>query len=88
MAPGIDCIPPNDLPRVVTPMIDVIVGAGKTGIDTCLWLLGQDVAPERLTWIMPRDSWLLDRAIFQPGPLFANRAKAVVAAQAAASRRR
>jgi hypothetical protein len=50
----------------------VIVGAGKTGMDACLWLLRQGVAADRLTWIMPRDSWLLDRANIQPGPQFAD----------------
>jgi hypothetical protein len=50
-----------------------IVGAGKTGIDACLWLLRHGVDPDRLTWIRPRDSWLVDRALCQPGPLFADR---------------
>jgi len=72
VAPGVECVPPNDLPRLAARERYVIVGAGKTGIDTCLWLLGQGIAPDRLTWIMPRDSWLLDRATIQPGPLFAD----------------
>jgi hypothetical protein len=76
VAPAIRCVPPNDLPRVAARRRYVIVGAGKTGIDTCLWLLGQAIAPERLTWIMPRDSWLLDRATIQPGSLFADLIKA------------
>jgi hypothetical protein len=38
----------------------VIVGAGKTAMDTCLWLLGHGIAPQRLTWIKPRDAWLLN----------------------------
>ena len=85
VADGIDCVPPNDLPRFRNPRDRyVIVGAGKTGIDTCLWLLRQDVAPERLTWITPRDSWLAERSFFQPGPLFAEHTMALVAAQAAA----
>ena len=86
VAPGIDCVPPNDLPRLAARERYVIVGAGKTGIDACLWLLGQGVAPDRLTWIMPRDSWLLDRATIQPGPLFADLIKANFAAQLQAIR--
>ncbi|RZI02171.1 NAD(P)/FAD-dependent oxidoreductase, partial [Staphylococcus aureus] len=35
-----------------------------------LWLLRNDVCPDKLTWIMPRDSWLIDRATLQPGPTF------------------
>ena len=73
VAPGVDCVPPNDLPR--TPARDryVIVGAGKTAMDACLWLLRHGVAVERLTWIKPRDSWILDRATIQPGSQFAKR---------------
>jgi hypothetical protein len=65
---GIDCVPPNNLPGyAVGKERYVIVGAGKTGIDVCLWLLRQGISPDRLTWIMPRDAWLLDRAPLQPG---------------------
>jgi hypothetical protein len=86
VAPGIDCVPPNDLPRRAARERYIIVGAGKTGIDTCLWLLSHGIAPDRLTWIMPRDSWLLDRATIQPGPLFADRIKANFTAQLQAIR--
>jgi hypothetical protein len=86
VAPGIACIPPNDLPGCPVHEHYVVVGAGKTGIDTCLWLLGHGIAPERLTWIMPRDSWLLDRATMQPGSTFADRIKAGFIAQLRAIR--
>ncbi len=81
VADGVDCVPPNDLPRRGSHQRYVVVGAGKTGIDTCLWLLGHGVGPDRLTWIMPRDSWLLDRETMQPGSLFADKLKASFAAQ-------
>ncbi|OBG61137.1 MULTISPECIES: FAD/NAD(P)-binding protein [unclassified Mycobacterium] len=81
VADGVTCVSPNELPRLGPHRRYVIVGAGKTGIDTCLWLLGQGVAPDRLTWIMPRDSWLLDRAAMQPGALFADQIKASFIAQ-------
>jgi hypothetical protein len=86
VAPDVACVPPNDLPRRAARERYVVVGAGKTGIDTCLWLLGQGIAPDRLTWIMPRDSWLLDRATIQPGSLFADRIKAAFTAQLRAIR--
>lgn len=70
VAPGIDCIPPNELPKYGARERYVIVGAGKTGMDVCLWLLRHGVQPDRLTWIKPRDSWLMDRATLQPGPSF------------------
>jgi NAD(P)-binding Rossmann-like domain len=82
---GVDCVPPNDLPALAAGRDRyVIVGAGKTGIDTCLWLLRQGVGPDRLTWVMPRDSWLLDREAIQPGPLFAERFAANFAGRLAA----
>lgn len=81
LAPDVDCIPPNDLPRRAAYERYVIVGAGKTAMDTCLWLLGHGVAPERLTWIKPRDSWLLNRANIQPGPQFTKKVLADVTGQ-------
>jgi hypothetical protein len=77
VAAGMDCVPPNDLPAFAAGRERfVIVGAGKTGIDACLWLLRNGIPAERLTWIMPRDSWLMDRANIQPGPQFLERFQA------------
>ena len=74
IAPGVDCVPPNDLPRIRDARARyVIVGAGKTAMDACLWLLRHGIPAGRLTWIKPRDSWILDRAAIQPGPQFAKR---------------
>lgn len=70
VAPGIDCIAPNELPKFGARERYVVVGAGKTGMDVCLWLLRHGIDPDRLTWIKPRDSWVLDRAAIQPGPTF------------------
>ncbi len=68
---GVRCVPPNDLPRLASKDDDfVVIGAGKTGMDACLWLLRNTVDPKRIRWIMPRDSWLLDRANIQPASLF------------------
>lgn len=46
------------------------MGARKTEIDTCLWLLANGVDPVRITWIVPRDSWFSPRGFLQPGPAF------------------
>jgi hypothetical protein len=82
VAAEVDCVPPNDLPRRAAGRSRyVIVGAGKTGMDACLWLLRQGVSPDRLTWIMPRDAWLLDRTLLQPGPSFVRRSGAAIAAR-------
>lgn len=84
VAPGVDCIPPNQLARRRLRDRYVIVGAGKTAMDSCLWLLRHGIAPDKLTWIKPRDSWLLDRAAVQPGPQFARRVLADFSAQSRA----
>jgi hypothetical protein len=71
IAPGLKCVPLNQLPRIKAPHSGyVVVGSGKTGIDACLWLLENDVSPDAITWIMPRDAWYLNRANVQPGQEF------------------
>jgi len=49
----------------------VIVGSGKTATDAVVWLLGNGVSPERITWVRPREPWMLDRAVVQPDPAVA-----------------
>lgn len=44
----------------------VVVGGGKTGIDTCLWLLQNKVSPSNIHWVVSRDAWLLNRKNTQP----------------------
>jgi hypothetical protein len=85
VAPAAQCVPVNQLARQ-TGLFDrfTIVGAGKTGMDACLFLLKNGVDPSAITWIMPRDSWLLDRANIQPGRLFAQSIGAGFARQAEA----
>lgn len=71
VAPGIECMPLNNLPKVKScPSGYVVVGAGKTGIDACLWLLANQVPPDQIRWIMPRDSWFQNRASVQSGEAF------------------
>lgn len=67
--PGVQCIPLNALPKVERPYRNyTVVGAGKTGMDACIWLLENGVPHDRIRWIVPRDPWMLDRANLQPGP--------------------
>ena len=84
VAAGVTCIPPNGLPRQAVRDQYVIVGAGKTSMDTCSWLLRHDIPPQRITWIKPRESWVLDRAAVQPGMQFARRVLADFSAQSRA----
>ncbi len=71
IAPGVACVPLNALPRMA-PDYDafVVIGAGKTAMDACVWMLENGVDPDRITWIVPRDSWVLNRANLQPGDEF------------------
>lgn len=68
---GVQFMPINDLPSIDTPpSAFVIVGGGKTGIDACLWLLENQVDPDKITWIVSRDAWLVNRQNTQPGEEF------------------
>jgi hypothetical protein len=58
----VNFIPLNNLPIIQAPhSLYVVVGGGKTGIDACIWLLDNQVDPDKIMWIMPRDAWLMDR---------------------------
>ena len=72
VAEGVRCVTPTELTRQREPAAGhVIVGGGKTAMDTALWLLGQGVDPDTITWIRPRETWLLNRAKVQPAAPFA-----------------
>ncbi|MBM4383376.1 MAG: NAD(P)-binding protein [Deltaproteobacteria bacterium] len=71
VAAGVRRVPLNELPRCERPAGGyVVVGAGKTGMDACLWLLANGVDADEIAWIVPRDSWILDRASIQPAEFF------------------
>ena len=80
-------IPVNELVRIThAPERYVIVGAGKTATDTCVWLLRNGVSPNAITWVRPRDPWLLNRAVVQPDPaIFLGMAADTMAAAAHAT---
>ncbi|HEV3354939.1 MAG TPA: NAD(P)-binding protein [Acidimicrobiales bacterium] len=66
-------IPPNGLVDLDEPASGfTILGAGKTAMDTCNWLLDQGVDPGRIQWFRPRDPWLFDRRAMQPLDLVAD----------------
>ncbi len=72
VADGAHLITPNALPQLwMEPASGarqfVIIGAGKTAMDVGVWLLGSGADPESITWVVPRDSWLLNRRRTQPG---------------------
>jgi hypothetical protein len=70
---GVSVIPPNALVDLDEPATGfTIIGAGKTAMDTCNWLLDTGVAPDCIRWIRPRDGWFFDRAFMQPRDLVAS----------------
>ncbi|MFZ2175043.1 MAG: hypothetical protein WAW17_13640, partial [Rhodococcus sp. (in: high G+C Gram-positive bacteria)] len=71
--PGVRCVPVNALAHVADPPGRyVIIGAGKTAMDACLWLLQIGVAPDAIRWIKPREAWLRNRYFAQGGELVGN----------------
>ena len=75
-------MPLNDLPKVTeAPTGYVVIGGGKTGIDACLWMLENGIDPDMITWIMPRDAWLINRKNTQPSDAFFHNTMAAQAAQ-------
>jgi hypothetical protein len=65
--PDVCFMPPNGLVHIdQTSRRFVVVGAGKTAIDTVIWLLENGADPDCIMWIRPRDAWLLNRRTIQP----------------------
>ena len=68
VADGVTCVPPNDLMRLAPGWKHfTVMGAGKTAIDSVSWLLANGAPPQSITWVLPRDPWLINRTLFQPG---------------------
>ena len=64
---GVRLIPPNGLVDLDPPAAGfTVLGAGKTAMDTCSWLLDAGVDPDAIEWFRPRDPWLFNRAATQP----------------------
>jgi NAD(P)-binding Rossmann-like domain len=81
VATGVRLVPPNALPTLWhaqrqdnLPRRFVIVGAGKTAMDAGVWLINAGAPPESIQWVVPRDSWLVNRITTQPGAEFFNEA--------------
>ncbi len=67
-------VPPGALPQLwqgpKRPQHYAILGAGKTAMDVGVWLLQAGVPAADITWVVPRDSWLVNRLHTQPGQEF------------------
>lgn len=78
---GVHVVPPNALPGLwhrppggQAPRRFVVLGAGKTAMDACVWLLQSGAPADAITWVMPRDSWVTNRLTTQNAPAFFNQA--------------
>jgi hypothetical protein len=60
-------MPPNGLVDLAGPAAgSTVLGAGKTAMDTCTWLLDAGVEPDAICWIRSREPWTINRAFMQP----------------------
>jgi hypothetical protein len=72
VADDVNVVAINELARLdASPDNYVIVGSGKTATDGIVWLLANGVSPDRISWVRPRDPWMLNRAVVQPDPTVA-----------------
>ena len=77
LADGVRLLPPNALPHLANTAKTcglaqryVVLGAGKTAMDACLWLIQAGASLDSIHWVVPRDSWLVNRITTQPAPEF------------------
>jgi hypothetical protein len=65
---GVRCVAAGDITRLAEPPERVVViGSGKTALDTCVWLLSNGVPASAIQWVRPREGWWLNRRFNQPG---------------------
>jgi len=87
VASGVRCVTPSALAGLSGPAAGfTIIGAGKTAMDTALFLLEHGVDPNAITWIRPRDAWLLNRAKLQVSAGFFTATVSGMAAEMEAAR--
>lgn len=68
VADGVRCVAAGDIVRVPDrPERYVVIGTGKTALDTCVWLLSRGVPASAIQWVRPREGWWLNRRFNQPG---------------------
>jgi hypothetical protein len=67
VAEGVRCVAAGEVARLAEAAERfVIVGSGKTALDTCVWLLTQGVPAEAIQWVRPREAWWVNRRFNQP----------------------
>jgi len=51
--------------ELASPAHYCIIGGGKTGMDAIIYLQEKGIAAENISWVISRDSWVIDRATTQ-----------------------
>jgi len=70
VADGARLVPAGDVTRITgQPERFAVIGAGKTAMDTCVWLLTNGGEAGRIRWVKPREGWWLNRRYHQPHDL-------------------
>lgn len=63
--PGVRCIPSRELPTAAAssppPSRFCVIGGGKTSMDCIVWLQEHGVDPNKITWVIPRDWFAVNR---------------------------
>jgi hypothetical protein len=71
VADGVACVPPNFLPQQAQQHGHfTVLGAGKTAMDSVVWLLESGAEADQISWVVPRDPWMINRAFTQPSGAF------------------
>lgn len=64
---GVSLLTPNELVNLSNaPSGFTVIGAGKTAMDVCTWLLERGVDPSAISWVRSRDGWYVNRSWTQP----------------------
>jgi hypothetical protein len=87
VADGVACIAPNFLPQhAAKHQHFTILGAGKTAMDTAVWLLSHGASGDQIRWVRPRDPWIVNRSYSQPSGAFYKHIVRATALQMASAR--
>lgn len=74
IADGVRFMSPNGLASLrEKPAGYVVIGGGKTAVDSCLFLLENGANPDDIRWLIPRDPWMMLRENAQPLPEYFER---------------
>lgn len=78
-------VPPHELgARAAGHDHFVVIGAGKTGMDAVTFLLSLGASKDQIEWVVPRDPYVINRAMVQTAPSLFERSLTAMVTQAEA----